>query len=417
MDFLKNRRFLTEFAALYGVQIANIVLPLLTLPILGHSLGVKAYGSYVIIQSIITLISLVIEFGFNFSATRMIAKSDEARYSHIVSDILGAKVILSILILILMPILFLLSGGFGQDIGPSGLIIIVAGALSAGWMPIWYFQGRESLSQFAVVDVGVKVCSIALLFFLVNDSNDIYLALIITASASIVSCLYGHARMFRQVGHVKLDFKRSFDTLIKEKDMAIYRALSSSIGSINSILLGAFTTTSIVANYAGADKLAGGSRFFITPFNQIFFTRVSRYGKSDLDRARKEFLYSFWLLLIISILIIGVGWMLAPKIISIFLGKGFSDAVLILRWLLLITPLYILGNTLSMQWMVPLGMDRVYNLIIGGGALVNISLMLFIVPRYGAMGIVAVVGLIELLICLTMLIYLTLLRKNPFLNL
>ena len=414
LRLLYNKKFLSEFLALYGVQVANIIIPLVMLPILGRSLGPKAYGSYVIMQSIILLLSLVVEFGFAFSGTRLVAKSDNDLYLSIVSDIFGAKIILSIFTVILSIIIFLISQGFNSSVSLYELVIIDIGALAIGWMPTWYFQGRGILSQFASIDVCVKLLSIIALFFLVKDAQGLHIALIISVASSILICAYGNFRMLRQIGNIKIGINRSFALLVSEKDMAIYRFLSSSIGNINAIILGNFTSVANVANFAGAEKLAAGSRFFIAPFNQIFFARVARYGKSDMIRARKEFLYSFWLLMILALFTLMVGWALAPKIIGVFLGKGFSEAIEILRYLLLITPLYVFGNTLSMQWMVPFGMDKTYNYIIGSSAIINIILLTLIVPKFETTGIVIVVGIVESLICISMLIYLHKVHMNPF---
>lgn len=414
-----KRGFANEIFALYGIQIANIIIPLLTLPILGRYLGTKDYGLYVIIQSIIVIVSLVVEFGFAFSATRMVAEAstDRTALSSIVAGVNGAKLILSLLLIGAAFIAYLILKNQEGFLGLKVLVIIYIGALSIGWMPFWYFQGQQKLSKLATFDVCVKIFFTTLLFFAMKEKPDIYIALYLMIASNVTTCTYGLIVMRREVAKVPLSFERSTSMLVRGRDMAIYRLLSTSIGSINSILLGTFTNTTIVANYAGAEKLAAGSRFYITPFNQLFLARVSSYGRKNLAQAKREFLFSFWLLIACSIVILAVGWALAPRIIAFFLGDAFTDAITILRILLLFSPLYVLGNTLSTQWMIPLGMDKAYNLIIAFSALSNILLMVLLVPKFGLTGLMSAVGLTELLICISMLIYLSKSKMNPFLRL
>ncbi len=410
---LNGGKFLVELISLHGTQIANIIIPLIMLPILGKSLGAKAYGSYIVIQSLIIIASLVIEYGFNFSGTRLISKHFDNRVvqTQVVSKIVGAKVLLSILIVFLAAILSTLQW---QKFSLYEITIISIGALSLGWYPIWYFQGKGNLAKFATFDVIIKSLSVILTFVLVKGPNDLHIALLLSVAASFTSALFGNIKILSEIGKVKVDFSDSIKMMIEEKDMAIYRILSSSIGNTSSLILSAFSNTATVAVYSGAEKLASGSRFFIMPFNQVFFTRVSRYGKDNILKARREFLFSLALLMLISFLIMTIGWIFTPFLVEIFLGSEFSNTIEILRYLILITPIFVLGNTLSMQWMVPLGFDRQYNTIIATGAIISIALMIFIIPRFGPLGMVIITGSVELLICVMMMIYLLKLDLNPF---
>lgn len=51
--------------ALYGVQFANYLLPLITLPYLTRVLGPESWGSLVVVQSFAQYLSLLVEYGFN----------------------------------------------------------------------------------------------------------------------------------------------------------------------------------------------------------------------------------------------------------------------------------------------------------------------------------------------------------------
>ena len=246
---LNGGKFLVELISLHGTQIANIIIPLIMLPILGKSLGAKAYGSYIVIQSLIIIASLVIEYGFNFSGTRLISKHFDNRVvqTQVVSKIVGAKVLLSILIVFLATILSTLQW---QKFSLYEITIISIGALSLGWYPIWYFQGKGNLAKFATFDIIIKSLSVILTFVLVKGPNDLHIALLLSVAASFTSALFGNIKILSEIGKVKVDFSDSIKMMIEEKDMAIYRILSSSIGNTSSLILSAFSNTATVAVYS-----------------------------------------------------------------------------------------------------------------------------------------------------------------------
>ncbi|MBN1086315.1 oligosaccharide flippase family protein [Erwinia aphidicola] len=62
-----------NIAYLALVQVSNFVFPVITLPYLVRTLGVSDYGSIMLSLAIVQYFSLVVDYGFNYSATREIA--------------------------------------------------------------------------------------------------------------------------------------------------------------------------------------------------------------------------------------------------------------------------------------------------------------------------------------------------------
>ena len=63
------------------LQIANYLIPFLVLPIISRILGATLFGSVSYAQNIVTYLTLLVNFGFEYSATRQISVSrdDKAR--------------------------------------------------------------------------------------------------------------------------------------------------------------------------------------------------------------------------------------------------------------------------------------------------------------------------------------------------
>ena len=60
-------------AALYAVQLAGYVLPLITVPFLARVLRPDGFGLLALAQSLALWLSILLEYGFNLSATRAVA--------------------------------------------------------------------------------------------------------------------------------------------------------------------------------------------------------------------------------------------------------------------------------------------------------------------------------------------------------
>jgi PST family polysaccharide transporter len=57
-------------AALSILQVANYLIPLLVLPVISRVLGASLFGSVGYAQNIISYLTLLVNFGFEYSATR-----------------------------------------------------------------------------------------------------------------------------------------------------------------------------------------------------------------------------------------------------------------------------------------------------------------------------------------------------------
>src|SRR5271168_4953465 len=95
---LLHSGFLHNVIALYGVQACTYALPLLTFPYLARVLGPSGWGVVVFAQAIGIVITCVVEYGFDISASRETSRqrNDPGRLSELISGVLGAKSLLAI---------------------------------------------------------------------------------------------------------------------------------------------------------------------------------------------------------------------------------------------------------------------------------------------------------------------------------
>jgi PST family polysaccharide transporter len=144
--------FIKNILALYSVQIVRLILPLLMLPMLTSRLSDNDFGVYIYTVSLSVWLSLVVEYGFNISSTRMITlNSHRTHIRDVVIKTQSAKYLLSIPLLSLIPIGYFFVPVLNDELGWA-ITMYALGVLTA-LMPQYYYQGIEKLKLFGSIEV------------------------------------------------------------------------------------------------------------------------------------------------------------------------------------------------------------------------------------------------------------------------
>ena len=98
-----------NMTALGVLQIANYLIPLLVLPVVSRVLGATLFGSVGYAQNIVSYLTLLVNFGFEYSATRQVALAgdDKEKKRQLFWAVITAKaglLVLSFVILALLPL-------------------------------------------------------------------------------------------------------------------------------------------------------------------------------------------------------------------------------------------------------------------------------------------------------------------------
>src|SRR5438067_4980928 len=93
-----NKKLTRNALALYGVQGCRKLVPFLSVPYLARILGPAGWGRVAFALAFGEMLVMLIEFGFNLSATREIARHCDSREScrKIAAGVLGAQALLSL---------------------------------------------------------------------------------------------------------------------------------------------------------------------------------------------------------------------------------------------------------------------------------------------------------------------------------
>ncbi|UBV44315.1 oligosaccharide flippase family protein (plasmid) [Deinococcus taeanensis] len=392
-----GRRTARNIAALYGVQIATYLLPLLTVPFLARTLGPQAWGALAVAQAFGGMVGLLIDYGFDLSATREVARvqSDPARRAELLSGVLGARLLMT---LIAAALTLLAQAAVPALNHPLLLWAAVAWGAAQASNLMWYFQGVERVTRVAGLDVAAKVAVTAGILLLIRRPSDAWLVPALTAGAALLSNAWALRLAHRDTPFLWPSWSRALRTLRLGWSMFLFRGSAAFYSTASAFLLGLFVPVGLVGHYAGAERIARAVQGLLTPLNRALYPRFAR-AAGEGPAATRALLPAGLRLMGGAGAVLSAGtWLAAPLLVGVLLGPGFEPAVPVLRVLAALPLVIGVNMVFGLFWLVPLGHDRAFNLTVALGALLNAALIALLVPASGPLGMAWAVVLTEVLV-------------------
>lgn len=383
--------------ALYAIQIAGYVLPLVTIPYLARTLHPEGYGLLLFFQSFALWSSMIIEYGFNLSATREVARSagKPEVLAEISASVLGAKLVLFLAFLMVAGVMALVQPNVRAH--PAYLLWAIPMTLALGFSPFWYFQGTERMVGAVVVEFLSRALATVLIFFWVRTSDDAWKALALYALAGGTSTLVQTGWMYRNVGFRLPCCDGCLSALKQGWNMFLFRGAYNIYSTSNAFILGMFAPPVQVGFYGSAERISRAFQGLSLPISQSLYPRLAHLvGQDPVKTAR--------LARLALILAASMGFACALLLatvarwgVGIILGPGYEPASSVLYVFAIVMPVNFLNDALIMQWMLPLNMERAASVITLGAVLVNLTAASLLAPRYAHTGMAFSLLLAEVL--------------------
>lgn len=403
---LKSVKLNFIYLSLY--KMLELLLPLVTSPLLSRRLGAEALGIYSYTYSIVSLFVVIAELGFYRYGLREIAKVRDNQkqlnqtYSNIFfTHIINALVILSLFIFSVFCFYqtsdkkFLLIQG----------ILIFNNLIDNSFLYI----GLENIKPIAIRDGMTKLIAFALIILLIKSPADLMVYITLMALSATISKL------------ISLLYSRKFVTFIKPEIkvcMTIYRpmlllmipALASVIyQSMDKIMIGWYYNETHVGYYDCASK-ALIPRNIITALGTVLCPSIANlYASNQKEIAKQKITYSFTVSMIMALsFMFGIS-AIAQDFAPWFWGKSFATCSPMLIGLSISIPIWTIGEVIRNQFLLPTGRDKEYTWVFVAGVITNAIVNSILIPQYGAMGAIIATTVAEIEMSL---IQLYLVRKD-----
>jgi PST family polysaccharide transporter len=388
--------------ALYWIQLADYALPLITVPYLARVLLPAGWGLVVFAQSFSGWMGLVLEYGFGFSATREIARNRDVpeRGAEVAAGVLGASALLLGAATIASLVALWTVPTFRQY--PAYLWLAILIAATQGVRPLWYFQGLERMQFPAVLNVIGRLLVTGGIFLSVRRADDGWKVLLLQAISGAAISGVILVEMYKKVPWRWPTLRLAYAALRMGWTVFLSRSAVSLYTLANTFILGLFQSAQQVAFYGGAERIERMVQGLLQPISQALYPRMSHLAVKSRSRAEAMARIGLFAFGLFGLLMCAVCAALAPWIVRILLGPKYLPVIGVFRVMSLMLPLIAVSSILGVQWMLPFGMDRLYNRIILGAGVLNVSLAIYAAPHYGPIGMAWSVVAAEMFVTVAM---------------
>lgn len=394
---------------LIALQGVNYIAPLLVLPYLMVVLGAEKFGYIGFSLSVTQYLMLIVDFGFNLSATKRIAlnKNNIEELNNIFTSTLYAK-------LVLLVISFIILIGFASvprfDVYRETMFVLFLMVVGNTFSFVWLFQGLGKIKIISIVNIISKLMILPITFLLVKEPNDYLIAAFIQAFVGIFSMFISIGYMFQNKmveissfvkKNIVYELRESFPLFLSSAATSLYMASFV-------IVLGYFSTAQEVGQYSAADRITRALCWLIViPISQAFYPKITRMGLENKQKAMKLILKILFFIIGSMVVIFIILFFFSTSLV-LFLGKDYSSAINLFKIMSFIPFFSGISMIVAQLGILALGNEKDKKnyqkaCFIGGGA--ALICLIFVIPNYQAEGASVSLLLTELVICLMMLWY------------
>ncbi|MBI2843610.1 MAG: oligosaccharide flippase family protein [Armatimonadetes bacterium] len=292
----KKRVVVENVASLVVLQGANYLLPVIVLPYLVRVLGAEKFGLLAFAQALTQYFVVLTDYGFNFTATRQIAVSQNnpQRLSEIFCSVLAIKLVLMLFGFLSMAALVFAVPKFYAN-WPIYFVTYLA-VLGYVLFPVWFFQGMERMKYITGVNVAARAIATVAIFVLVRSQADFLLAAGLQAGGFVLAGLLGLWFVWRDFS-ISLILPSRFQDVIstmREGSQVFIATLSGNVYGQGAVLVtGLLAGHTAAGYYMLAQKIGGAAVALVQPVAQGIYPHMVHLFTQDFSgyhRSRKRVL-------------------------------------------------------------------------------------------------------------------------------
>lgn len=393
------RTLASNFTWLAVLKIIGYVFPLITLPYLSRVIGVDSFGEIAFATSIMVFIETFVDFGFNYTATRDVARQrdDIGAVSKIFSNVMWAKTLLMVIGFgILCILIYSIPSLYEKRLLLFLTFLYIPGHII---FPDWFFQAMEKMKYITIMNVLSKLLFTVLIFVVIKEKEDYVWQPLLTAVGYWVS---GAIAMWFIIKKFKV-------SIVRPRLGEIWASIKSSWNMFLSLLFpNLYTNFSTILLRSTCGEVATGlfdaGKRFINIIDQLFQV-LSRTFYPFL--ARKIDHHSLYVRIAGSLSIIAsvLLFFSADLLIKLFFTAEFTEAATVIR-IMAISPFSLfLMNTYGVNYLVLVGKEKQYRNIITAYSVLGFIATWILTIQYSYIGTAVTISGIWLLRGLTTYIY------------
>lgn len=369
-----------NFGYMMVLQVAGYLFPLITIPYLARVIGVEGFGKIALSAAIVLWFQTVTDWGFNYTATRDLAKSRDnpEKVSEIFSNVFWARILLMALSFCLLLLLILLVPFLGEN----RLIILLTFLLIPGHImfPEWFFQALEKMKFITFFSLMSKLFFTAMVFAFINEEEDFILQPVFMASGYL---LCGLVAMYLIVVKWKVRLQAPrwapiISTIKQSTDVFVTNIMPNFYYGFSTLLLGFFGGVASNGILDAGRKFVGIVEQFLNIISRVFYPYLAR--NNDKHGVYAAINCAIALFAAISL------FLSANLVVKVFFTPEFQSAVAVLQISSFSLIFLSLRNIYGVNYLILRGHEKVSRNIIVLTSLMGFLIAFPLVYLYGYIG-------------------------------
>lgn len=378
-------------------QVLKILMPLITVPVVSHSLGSSGVGQYAFANSIAQYFVLITALGLPLYGTREIARVGDNK--SLLSKKFWVLEGFSILLTGIVLVCYLITGwifNLGTIYFIQSLLVIAAGLDVS-----WFFMGIEDFKKITLVNFLLQIITFLLIITQINSSDDLINYTIILTLATVLNPLTLWYFLKKKIHFIKPAFSEMLFALKESMVLFIPQVAIILYTNLNKTMLGTLGNKTFVGVFSNALLV---TTVFITLISSIdtvlmpHATRLFSQNKHNEGYVMIQRVLNFEAYFTIAITAGIIA--LSDKLIPWFFGSSFAGMNAVLPILSLLVIVIPGGMSISRQYLIPQNRIKEYNNSVYLGAVISVILNFMLIPILGAVGAAIVSVAVEALIWL-----------------
>ena len=275
-------RFSRNLLFQYGLQLAKYIIPFITIPYLTRVLSADGFGVRAYVLSVMTIVAVVMEFGFMQTATKKVAERRDDRRSveEAIGAVIWAKIFLSLAVCLGVFLLTWAVPLLRENAVYVGIALF--GTVLNSFVPDFVFMGYEDMRIITLRYVVAKGFGALLIFALVRSPEDLLVVPAIDALTSGVAVIWSYLGTKRTFGvGVRMpSLKAGWDELKESALVAASNLSSTFFNSYTAVAVGIILSGPYdVAIWSLASTVVSACQSLFTPvYNSLYAYMVANRG-------------------------------------------------------------------------------------------------------------------------------------------
>lgn len=398
-----------------GYQILLMLAPVITTPYVSRILGANNNGINTYTNGWVTFFYLAGQLGISLYGNREIAyqRNDKYKRSKIFWEIISLQLLTtSIALIAYIAVVLMFSSAFKVYFLLQALWIVAYGIDVS-----WYFMGMEDFKKTVSRNTIVKLITIALIFILVRNRDDLAKYIFLLGFAQLAGSMTLWPYLRRSIQWVKISSWRPFKHFYPALLLFIPTITTQIYLVVNRIMLGRMAPQAAVSQFNFGDNIVKLVLAIVTATGTVMLPHMAnKFASGDIKGVHDSLYRSFdFVTAIATPLMFGL-MAIAYKFAPWFLGNEYgptggviffeAPAILMIAW----------SNVTGTQYLMPIHREHEFTISVTIGAVVNVIANLFLISLYSANGAAIATVISEFSVTAVQLFYIrgTIRRRKLF---